>query len=68
MFIPNVFDLCFLLSVQTISGCKLLAKFEVRNILKEGDIMIGGIFPVYSRQENILFSFDNKPPMAECKG
>ncbi|XP_053534302.1 vomeronasal type-2 receptor 1-like [Ictalurus punctatus] len=30
--------------------------------------MIGGIFPVYSRQENILFSFDNKPPMAECKG
>ncbi|XP_060780429.1 vomeronasal type-2 receptor 1-like [Neoarius graeffei] len=30
--------------------------------------MIGGIFPVYSRQENVLFSFDNKPPMAECKG
>ncbi|XP_053091165.1 extracellular calcium-sensing receptor-like [Pangasianodon hypophthalmus] len=30
--------------------------------------MIGGIFPVYSRQENILFSFDNKPPVPECKG
>ncbi|XP_053356904.1 extracellular calcium-sensing receptor-like [Clarias gariepinus] len=30
--------------------------------------MIGGIFPVYSRQENILFSFENKPPVAECKG
>ncbi|GAA6103066.1 extracellular calcium-sensing receptor-like [Tachysurus ichikawai] len=30
--------------------------------------MIGGIFPVYSRQENILYSFDKKPPMAECKG
>ncbi|XP_058242944.1 extracellular calcium-sensing receptor-like [Hemibagrus wyckioides] len=30
--------------------------------------MIGGIFPIYSKQENIVYSFDNKPPMAECNG
>ncbi|XP_053091164.1 vomeronasal type-2 receptor 1-like [Pangasianodon hypophthalmus] len=40
----------------------------MQSMLKEGDIMIGGIFPIYSKQENILFSFDNKPPVPECKG
>ncbi|XP_060780431.1 extracellular calcium-sensing receptor-like [Neoarius graeffei] len=49
-------------------ACKLLAKFEVQSLLKEGDVMIGGIFPVLSKQENILFSFDNKPQTTECKG
>ncbi|KAI5606970.1 extracellular calcium-sensing receptor-like, partial [Silurus asotus] len=68
MCIPNIFHLHFLLCIQTGFACKLLGKFEIQSILKEGDIMIGGIFPVYSRQENIFFSFDTKPPMPECKG
>lgn len=68
MCIFNIFLLCILLDTQTVFTCKLLAKFEMHSILKEGEIMIGGIFPVYSRQENILFSFDDKPSMAECKG
>ncbi|XP_026783494.1 vomeronasal type-2 receptor 1-like [Pangasianodon hypophthalmus] len=37
-------------------------------MFKEGDIMIGGIFPIFNKQENILASFENKPPKAECKG
>ncbi|TSK38411.1 Vomeronasal type-2 receptor 1 [Bagarius yarrelli] len=58
---------------KIILDCKVgselaFCKFEVKSMLKEGDFMIGGIFPVYSRQENILHSFDNKPAMAECKG
>ncbi|XP_046720749.1 extracellular calcium-sensing receptor-like [Silurus meridionalis] len=30
--------------------------------------MIGGIFPIYSKQENMLFSFNIKPKMIECNG
>ncbi|XP_047678768.1 extracellular calcium-sensing receptor-like [Tachysurus fulvidraco] len=49
-------------------ACKLLSKFEVRSMFKEGDIMIGGIFPVSSKEESILYSFDNKPQWAKCNG
>ncbi|XP_047678765.1 extracellular calcium-sensing receptor-like [Tachysurus fulvidraco] len=49
-------------------ACKLLGKFEMRDMFKEGDIMIGGVFPIFNKQDNVLTSFENKPPKAECKG
>ncbi|XP_076853458.1 extracellular calcium-sensing receptor [Brachyhypopomus gauderio] len=30
--------------------------------------MIGGIFPIFNKQENILASFEKEPHNAECKG
>ncbi|XP_066540567.1 extracellular calcium-sensing receptor [Hoplias malabaricus] len=30
--------------------------------------MIGGIFPIFNKQENVLTSFQTKPPKGECKG
>ncbi|XP_058242942.1 extracellular calcium-sensing receptor-like [Hemibagrus wyckioides] len=30
--------------------------------------MIGGIFPVSSREENMLYLFYNKPPVTQCNG
>ncbi|XP_060734684.1 extracellular calcium-sensing receptor [Tachysurus vachellii] len=40
----------------------------MRDMFKEGDIMIGGVFPIFNKQDNVLTSFENKPPKAECKG
>ncbi|XP_047678769.1 vomeronasal type-2 receptor 1-like [Tachysurus fulvidraco] len=68
MYILKIFHLGFLLCTQTGFACKLLAQFELQSILKEGDILIGGIFPLYSKQENIVYSFNRKPQMAECDG
>ncbi|XP_037395791.1 extracellular calcium-sensing receptor [Pygocentrus nattereri] len=30
--------------------------------------MIGGIFPIFNKQENVLTSFEIQPPKADCKG
>ncbi|KAM9481454.1 extracellular calcium-sensing receptor-like [Clarias gariepinus] len=68
MYICNIFNLCFLLCTQTSFACKLLDNFEMQSIMKLGDIMIGGIFPIYSKQDNILYSFNNKSPIAQCNG
>ncbi|KAG9273387.1 extracellular calcium-sensing receptor-like [Astyanax mexicanus] len=63
----NVLHLCFLLCTQICSACKLLGKFEMQDIFKEGDIMIGGIFPIFNKQENVLVSFEKTPPRHQCK-
>ncbi|XP_072551957.1 extracellular calcium-sensing receptor-like [Salminus brasiliensis] len=64
----NILNLCFLLCNQICSACKLVGKFEMQDMFKEGDIMIGGIFPISNKQENILASFEVKPPQPQCKG
>uniref|UniRef100_A0A3B4CI48 G-protein coupled receptors family 3 profile domain-containing protein n=1 Tax=Pygocentrus nattereri TaxID=42514 RepID=A0A3B4CI48_PYGNA len=64
----SVMHLCFLLCNQTCSACELLGKFEMHDMFKEGDIMIGGIFPIFNKQENVLTSFEIQPPKADCKG
>lgn len=63
-----VFYMCLIFYTPVGFGCQLLGKFDMRDMFKEGDIMIGGIFPIFNKQENILASFENKPPTAECKG
>lgn len=64
----NPFCMCLIFFTPTGLACQLLGKFDMRDVFKEGDIMIGGIFPIFNKQENILASFENKPPKAECKG
>ncbi|XP_072551400.1 extracellular calcium-sensing receptor-like [Salminus brasiliensis] len=64
----NILHLCFLLCTQICSACELLGKFEMQEMFKEGDIMIGGIFPILNKQENVLVSFEIKPPKPQCKG
>ncbi|KAA0714826.1 Extracellular calcium-sensing receptor [Triplophysa tibetana] len=38
------------------------------NIYKTGDIMIGGIFPIFNKQENVIASFERKMPRVKCNG
>ncbi|XP_072551907.1 extracellular calcium-sensing receptor-like [Salminus brasiliensis] len=61
-------NLFLLLCTQICSACKLVGKFEMQDMFKEGDIMIGGIFPISNKQENALASFKVKPPKPQCKG
>uniref|UniRef100_A0A667Z0Y8 Olfactory receptor C family, n1 n=1 Tax=Myripristis murdjan TaxID=586833 RepID=A0A667Z0Y8_9TELE len=54
----------FILFLKTASGCELLGRFEMPSFLKQGDVMIGGIFPIFNKQVSIyhndqnLFRFD----------
>ncbi|KAM9481460.1 extracellular calcium-sensing receptor-like [Clarias gariepinus] len=52
---------------MAVFACLLLGKFDMQDMFRGGDIMIGGIFPIFNKQENILDSFENKPRKAECK-
>uniref|UniRef100_A0A3P8RRC3 Olfactory receptor C family, n1 n=1 Tax=Amphiprion percula TaxID=161767 RepID=A0A3P8RRC3_AMPPE len=38
------------LHLNTVSSCELFGKFDMPSLFKEGDIMIGGIFPIFKKQ------------------
>ncbi|KAK9958604.1 hypothetical protein ABG768_010715 [Culter alburnus] len=38
------------------------------SIFKAGDIMIGGIFPIFNKQENVIASFERKMQRVNCTG
>jgi len=59
---------CSLLFVNTGSTCQLLSKFEMPSIFKAGDIMIGGIFPIFNKQENVNAYFERKMQRINCTG
>lgn len=48
--------------------CEVLGKFEMRDMFQDGDVMIGGIFPIFNKQENFLVSFKKEPDEVTCKG
>ncbi len=54
--------------MHTGSTCQLRGKFEMPNIFKAGDIMIGGIFPIFNKQENVIASFERKMRRINCSG
>ncbi|XP_016411514.1 extracellular calcium-sensing receptor [Sinocyclocheilus rhinocerous] len=60
-----VFSLLFMHAGST---CQLRGKFEMPNIFKAGEIMIGGIFPIFNKQENVIASFERKMRMINCTG
>lgn len=56
--------LCF----NAASGCELLGRFDMPSILKQGDIMIGGIFPVSNKEISRTSTFERNPPGVKCTG
>uniref|UniRef100_A0AAX7V1Z4 G-protein coupled receptors family 3 profile domain-containing protein n=1 Tax=Astatotilapia calliptera TaxID=8154 RepID=A0AAX7V1Z4_ASTCA len=49
------------LSTNTVSGCELFGRFDMPSLFKEGDIMIGGIFPILIKQILSTSTFDKEP-------
>uniref|UniRef100_A0A3B3TY83 Olfactory receptor C family, n1 n=1 Tax=Poecilia latipinna TaxID=48699 RepID=A0A3B3TY83_9TELE len=47
-------------------GCELLGNFDMPSLFKEGDIMIGGIFPVFNKDVSSVATFDGEPPAVTC--
>uniref|UniRef100_A0A669EHB2 G-protein coupled receptors family 3 profile domain-containing protein n=1 Tax=Oreochromis niloticus TaxID=8128 RepID=A0A669EHB2_ORENI len=56
------------LSMNTVSGCELLGRFDMPSLFKEGDIMIGGIFPIFNKEIISTSVFDKEPPKVQCEG
>ncbi|KAL3991806.1 olfactory receptor [Sarotherodon galilaeus] len=56
------------LSTSTVSGCELFGRFDMPSLFKEGDIMIGGIFPILIKQILSTSTFDKEPPKVQCEG
>uniref|UniRef100_A0A3P8VXR5 G-protein coupled receptors family 3 profile domain-containing protein n=1 Tax=Cynoglossus semilaevis TaxID=244447 RepID=A0A3P8VXR5_CYNSE len=59
-----LFSLVLYLSVAP--GCKRIGKFDVPGWFKQGDIVIGGIFPVYNREVVSIFNYEKKPTSVNC--
>lgn len=53
---------------KTVCGCELLGKFNIPSLFKQGDIMIGGIFPIFNKEINSTSMFDRDPPEVNCAG
>ena len=47
-------------------ACKLLGNFGLPSIFKQGDVMLGGIFPVFNKEENRNVSFKKEPHGGNC--
>ncbi len=58
----------FVLYLNTVSGCELFGRFGMPSLFKQGDIMIGGIFPVFNREISSTFTFESEPPGVKCAG
>uniref|UniRef100_A0A3P8RXC0 Olfactory receptor C family, n1 n=1 Tax=Amphiprion percula TaxID=161767 RepID=A0A3P8RXC0_AMPPE len=39
------------LHLNTVSGCELFGRFDMPSLFHHGDIMIGGIFPVFNKEQ-----------------
>ncbi|XP_041734939.1 extracellular calcium-sensing receptor [Coregonus clupeaformis] len=57
-----------LLCIHTAFACELLGRFDMPSLFKAGDVMIGGIFPVFNKQENSNTSFVKEPAEVKCAG
>uniref|UniRef100_A0A8D0ABP9 Olfactory receptor C family, n1 n=1 Tax=Sander lucioperca TaxID=283035 RepID=A0A8D0ABP9_SANLU len=40
----------YVLYLNRVSGCELFSRFDMPSLFKHGDIMIGGIFPVFNKE------------------
>lgn len=57
-----------LLYLNTVSGCGLFGGFDMPSLFKQGDIMIGGIFPVFNKEISSTSTFEREPPGVKCEG
>lgn len=60
----SVFLSVHLLSI--VSACELHGKFDMPSLLKEGDIMIGGIFPIFNKEISNTYTFKTEPLGVNC--
>uniref|UniRef100_A0A3Q2XDP5 Olfactory receptor C family, n1 n=1 Tax=Hippocampus comes TaxID=109280 RepID=A0A3Q2XDP5_HIPCM len=51
---------------DTVSGCELFGKFNMPSLLQRGDIMIGGIFPIFNKELGSTSTFRQNPPGIKC--
>ena len=58
----------FVLNLNTVSGCELLGRFNMPSLFKQGDIMIGGIFPVFKEDLSATWTFESEPTRVKCTG
>ncbi|XP_068593589.1 extracellular calcium-sensing receptor [Cebidichthys violaceus] len=58
----------FVLCPSTDSGCELFRKFDMPSLFKQGDVMIGGIFPVFNKEIISTPTFESEPPRVKCAG
>ncbi|XP_069053792.1 extracellular calcium-sensing receptor-like [Lepisosteus oculatus] len=48
--------------------CRVMGKDTMSGLFKEGDLVIGGVFPVFGGIEQIHTLFKTEPPRANCIG
>ncbi|XP_038149421.1 extracellular calcium-sensing receptor-like isoform X2 [Cyprinodon tularosa] len=62
----SVFIYLCVLCMNTGNGCEILGKFDMPRLFKKGDIMIGGIFPVFNKDVSKVPTFEGVPPAVIC--
>uniref|UniRef100_A0A8D3AF42 Olfactory receptor C family, n1 n=1 Tax=Scophthalmus maximus TaxID=52904 RepID=A0A8D3AF42_SCOMX len=50
------------LFLNTVSGCEQFARFDMPSLFKQGDVMIGGIFPLFNKEIRSIYTFEREPP------
>lgn len=54
--------------ISQVYGCEVTGKFDMPYMFKRGDIMIGGIFPVFNKEISTTTTFVKEPLEAICQG
>lgn len=59
---------CLIIWLHSCLACDLLGDFGMPSLAEDGDIVIGGIFPVSNKQNILHASFEEKPGDITCHG
>uniref|UniRef100_W5M2W9 Receptor ligand binding region domain-containing protein n=1 Tax=Lepisosteus oculatus TaxID=7918 RepID=W5M2W9_LEPOC len=62
------FMLSFSFQLNADSTCRMLEKFGSTGLFKDGNLLIAGVFPVFTTEEDIYVSFKTQPQKAKCVG
>uniref|UniRef100_A0A672GAF9 G-protein coupled receptors family 3 profile domain-containing protein n=1 Tax=Salarias fasciatus TaxID=181472 RepID=A0A672GAF9_SALFA len=54
------------LHLNAVTGCVMLGRFDMPSLFKEGEIMIGGIFPVLNKEIGSISTFQQEPRGVNC--
>lgn len=62
-------SLCFtFLYWSIVFGCERFDRFNMPSLFKQGDIIIGGIFPVFLKEIITMSTYEWEPPEVKCEG
>lgn len=67
ILLPAFFLPCSAVSDPSLK-CSLQGNFDQPAFMSDGDIIIGGIFPMHYRVELPTTNYRSKPSAAECQG